>query len=61
MSLLFERTFEVWDTVYLPDKDPKASTIYTINSIDNEIVTLYHPLIPGTISCKIEDIEHAPF
>jgi hypothetical protein len=33
----------IGDTVYMPEKDPKCSTVYTVERVKESYIQIYHP------------------
>jgi hypothetical protein len=54
------KTFYSADTVYIPERDPEAKTIWVIEEVDGNVAKLYHPL-KGTQEISVDEIEHSPF
>jgi hypothetical protein len=51
--------FKIDDTVYIPDEDPKADTIYTIEALSRDYARLYHPMKPSKV-LPLSEVKESP-
>jgi len=48
----------IGDTVYIPEKDPKCNTIYTVEKITKGYIEIYHPHT-GFLETQPEELQHS--
>ena len=55
-----EPPFKLGELVYLPEKDPKAETLYVLDDLHGDEAFLYHPVAPP-VWAHTSELAHSPF
>jgi len=48
----------IGDTVYMPEKDPKCNTVYSVERVLESHIEIYHPNF-GFLEVQPEELEHS--